>query len=141
MYVCGQSSGRPSLLPPTSASFPLVTFSLDPVSSPQQHFLLGSASYSYLRPLLLSSLSVLKLLRNLSDVQLYHDLQSQKIPKPNLFKRKFLLLHNLFYLFEFVLPALADYGVALKMNDWDSFKNAYLRLFRFFLSSKSQGRS
>ena len=46
---------------------------------------------------------------------------------------------NLFYLFEYVLPVIADYGSALKLNDWAKFKDAYLRLFRFFLCSKSQG--
>jgi hypothetical protein len=43
-------------------------------------------------------------------------------------------------MFEFILPAIADYGSALKLNGWQNFRDAYLRLFRFFLGAKSQGQ-
>src|SRR6185437_10252110 len=33
---------------------------------------------------------------------------------------------------EFSIPAVQDYGAALKLNDWDQFKRCYYRLFLFF---------
>jgi hypothetical protein len=50
-------------------------------------------------------------------------------------------LVNLFYLFEYVLPALHDYGAALKLNSWPAFEAAQRRLFRFYLGCKSAGTS
>jgi len=96
-------------------------------------------SYPYFRPLLLNSLNTIKFLRTTYDIQYTVELKRKKKLPKNPYETPYLTLYNLYYLFEFVLPAIADYGAALKLNDWQAFRDAYLRLFRFFLGSKSQG--
>jgi len=46
---------------------------------------------------------------------------------------------NLFYLFDFVLPAVSDYGVALKLGHFEKFREALLRVMKFYLSCRSNG--
>jgi len=91
------------------------------------------AAYPSFRPLLFSSLNIKKNLRILYDIQYTRELKNCKIVPRNPYENPYLNLYNLFYLFEFVLPAIADYGSALKLNNWEAFRIAYLRLFRFFL--------
>ena len=98
------------------------------------------AAYPSFRPLLLLSLNTIKNLRIVYDIQYTNELKNKKLIPKNPYENVYLNLYNLFYLFEFVLPAIADYGSALKLNNWEAFRNAYLRLFRFFLTSKSQGK-
>lgn len=54
---------------------------------------------------------------------------------------RYIHLCNLQSLFEFVLPAVQDYGLALKSNDWSSFHACYLRLLGVFLCASSKGAS
>lgn len=97
------------------------------------------AAYPSFRPLLLQSLTTLKVLRTIYDIQYTRVLKKRKVLGKNPYGRSYLNLYNLYYLFEYVLPAIADYGSALKLNDWQAFRDAYLRLFRFFLGARSQG--
>lgn len=48
-------------------------------------------------------------------------------------------LLNLLYLFDFVLPAVSDYGVALKLGNFENFRDALLRVMKFYLSCRSNG--
>ena len=97
------------------------------------------AAYPSFRGQLLSSLNTLKHLSLIYDVQYTINLKQKTVLKRNPFRYRYIQLLNLMYLFEYVLPTIADYGSALKLNDWNAFKGAYLRLFRFFLCAKSQG--
>lgn len=97
------------------------------------------AAYPKFRPLLIHSLTSIKFLRTLYDIQYTISLKGKKLIPANKYKRIYIKLHNMFYFFEYVLPAIADYGSALKLNDWPAFKQSFLRLFKFFLCSKSQG--
>ena len=42
-------------------------------------------------------------------------------------------------LFEFVIPAIQDYGVSLRGDNWVQFWNCYLRLLVLYLSCSSKG--
>ena len=44
------------------------------------------------------------------------------------------------FLFDFVLPAVSDYGVSLKLGDFEKFRTALLRILKFYLSCRSEGR-
>ena len=46
---------------------------------------------------------------------------------------------NLFYLFAFFLPEVSDYGVALKLGHFEKFREALLRVMKFYLSCRSNG--
>ena len=61
--------------------------------------------------------------------------------KQNPHRAKFIHLCNLQSLFEYVIPAVQDYGLALKSNDWSSFHACYLRLLGVFLCCSSKGAS
>jgi hypothetical protein len=52
---------------------------------------------------------------------------------------RYVHLFNLFYLFEYVLPVVHDYGAALKLNSPALLDVALSRLFRFYLSCKTEG--
>ena len=43
------------------------------------------------------------------------------------------------YLVEYILPALGDYLVALKLGKFDLFEVAFLKLLKFYLTSRSEG--
>ena len=73
------------------------------------------------------------------SVQFTRTLRKKKNLPQNPYDMKVLQLHNLLYLFDFVLPTVSDYGCALKLNNWNLFNQAFIRIFRIFLSSKSQG--
>lgn len=97
------------------------------------------AAYPSIRLKLLYTLNLLKFLASMYDIEFTRKLKRGKFLKTNPYRSRFLKLHSLFYLFEFVLPVIADYGSALKLNNWDVFWNAYVRLFRVFLCSTSKG--
>ena len=141
-HVCVWSEFRSSFL--ASAFFSL---------SPSQNLLLRPrlvtsstfitwlrASYPSFRPLRLQSLRTLRFLRTSYDIRYTIELKRKNVLIRNPYERRYLNLYNLFYLFEYVLPAIADYGSALKLTNWQAFRDAYVRLFRFFLGAKSQGR-
>ena len=140
-HVCVWSEFRSSFLASAYFSlFPKQNLFLRPrllVSS--TFFTWMRAAYPSFRRQLHSSLNLLKHLSIMYDVQYTISLKKKTILKRNPFHHRYITSLNLFYLFEYVLPAIADYGSALKLNDWDKFRGAYLRLFRFFLCSKSQG--
>lgn len=46
---------------------------------------------------------------------------------------------NLLYLVEYVLPAVGDYLVALKLGNFQLFEDAFLRVLKFYLSCRSEG--
>ena len=75
------------------------------------------AAYPHFRSQLLSSLNILKHLALIYDVEYTIALKSKKVLKTNIYKMRYIQLHNLLYLFEFVLPAIG-YGSALKLNNW-----------------------
>ena len=79
------------------------------------------AAYPSFRPLLIFSLNVIRNLRELYDIQATRELKHRRVIARNPYESVYLNLHNLLYLFEYVLPAIADYGTALKLNNWDSF--------------------
>jgi len=97
------------------------------------------ASYPSFRNKLLYALHLCRHLRDMYSVQFTRTLRKKKILPQNPYDMKVLQLHNLLYLFDFVLPTVSDYGCALKLNNWNLFNQAFIRIFRIFLSSKSQG--
>ena len=141
-HVCVWSEFRSSFLASAFfALFPTQNLFIRPrlvVSS--TFFTWLRASYPSFRPLLLETMKTLKALRTLYDIQYTIELKRHKLLPRNPYEKRYLNLYNLFYMFEFILPAIADYGSALKLNDWQTFRDAYLRLFRFFLGAKSQGQ-
>lgn len=140
-HVCAWSDFRSSFL--ASAYFSLFPdqnlFFRPRLVASSTFFTWLRAAYPSFRPLLLLSLDTMKHLRNLYDIQYTAELKKYKTLARNPYESRYLYLYNLFYLFEFVLPVIADYGSALKLNDYQAFRNAYVRLFRFFLASRSQG--
>jgi len=48
---------------------------------------------------------------------------------------------NLLFLFDYVLPAVSDYLVALKLGDYKLFEEIFLKLLKFYLSCRSEGLS
>jgi len=58
----------------------------------------------------------------------------------NPYRSRYIHLLNLRALFEFFIPALQDYGVALKSNDW-AFRTCFYRMFLLFLCCTSKGSS
>ena len=97
------------------------------------------AAYPSFRPLLLQSLKTLRFLRTSYDIQYTSELKEINVLVRNPYKRRYLNLYNLFYLFKHILPDIAEHGSALKLNDWQAFRDAYIQLLRFFLGAKSQG--
>jgi len=49
--------------------------------------------------------------------------------KSNPHRQQYIHLLNLQTLFEFCIPVIQDYGLALKSNDWKTFKRCYQQLF------------
>lgn len=141
-HVCAWSEFRSSFLASAFFSlFPTQNLFLRPrLMTSSTFFTWLRAAYPSFRPLLLSSLRTIRILRSLYDMQYTIELKKHNALPKNPYERAYLNLFNLYYLFEYVLPAIADYGSALKLNNWQGFRDAYLRLFRFFLGAKSQGR-
>lgn len=48
-------------------------------------------------------------------------------------------LSNLLLLFDYVLPALSDYLVALKLGNFQLFEENFLKLLKFYLCCRSEG--
>ena len=57
----------------------------------------------------------------------------------NPFRAPYVHLRNLETLFEFCIPCIQDYGIALKLNDFLAFGQACTSLFRFFACCSSKG--
>ena len=141
-HVCAWSEFRSSFLASAFFSlFPNQNLFLRPrLMTSSTFFTWLRAAYPSFRQDLLSSLRTIRLLRTLYDIHYTNELKKRKLLPKNPYETPYLNLFNLYYLFEYVLPAIADYGSALKLNNWEAFREAYLRLFRFFLGAKSQGR-
>lgn len=58
----------------------------------------------------------------------------------NRYQSRYIHLQNMLFLFDFVLPAVSDYGVSLKLGDFEKFRTALLRILKFYLSCRSEGR-
>jgi hypothetical protein len=59
--------------------------------------------------------------------------------QPNPFRPQYVHLLNLETLFEFCIPCIQNYGIALKLNDWQSFLKCYLDLSFLFYCCTSKG--
>ena len=57
----------------------------------------------------------------------------------NTYHARYIRLINLQTLFEFCIPVIQDYGVALKSNDWVLFSQCYVSLVSFFVMCNGQG--
>lgn len=66
-------------------------------------------------------------------------IKERKESMPAVTRARYVHLCNLLYLFEFVVPVVHDYGAALKLGKWNDFEGAFLRILKFYISSKSKG--
>jgi len=55
------------------------------------------------------------------------------------YQSRYVHLVNLLYLFDFILPALGDYLVALKLGDFEAFEEAFMKLLKFYLTCRCEG--
>ena len=55
------------------------------------------------------------------------------------YQSRYVHLVNLMFLVEYILPALGDYLVALKLGKFDLFEAAFPKLLKFYLTSRSEG--
>ena len=67
-----------------------------------------------------------------------NEMKGNSLPE-NPYRSRFIHLLNLNTMFEFCIPVIQDYGAALKLNDWERFKNCYYRLFLFFSMCTTKG--
>jgi hypothetical protein len=89
-------------------------------------------AYPYIRPQLLASINEMRDGMLTYDIKLVESLESGvKVAKLNPYRARYIHLINLQTLFEFCIPIIQDYGVALKSNDWVLFSQCYVS--RFFL--------
>lgn len=97
-------------------------------------------AYPKFRGLLLHSLRYLKALATCHDYVQILLLSSRKGPfERNIFLERYVRLHNLFYLLEYILPATADYGTTIKMNDYSLFMQSLKRLIKVYVETKRAG--
>jgi len=96
-------------------------------------------SYPFFRQQLHFTLNTLKHLSLLYDVQRTVLLRRRQVIPPNYLRERYVRLHNLFYLFEFVLPVITDFGCAIKLGNYQLFKTTLLRMTRFILSLRDPG--
>jgi hypothetical protein len=74
------------------------------------------------------------------DIKLAESLeQGELMSKINPFRARYLHLYNLKTLFEFCIPVIQDYGVALKNNDWQLFMKCFVSLVLFYVMCNGQG--
>ena len=57
------------------------------------------------------------------------------------YQSRYVHLHNLLFLFDFVFPTVSDYCVSLKLGDFEAFRKTYLCMLKFYLSCRSEGIS
>jgi hypothetical protein len=97
-------------------------------------------AYPYIRPQLLASINEMRDGMLTYDIKLVESLESGvKVPKLNPYRARYIHLINLQTLFEFCIPVIQDYGVALKSNDWVLFSQCYVSLVSFFVMCNGQG--
>ena len=108
-HVCVWSEFRSSFLASAFfALFPKQNLFLRPgLLMSSTFFCWLRAAYPHFGSQLLSALNILKHLALLYDVQYTIALKS-KVLKANMYRLRYIHLRNLLYLFEFVLPAIAD---------------------------------
>ena len=97
-------------------------------------------AYPHFRPQLLASINEMRDGMLTYDIKLVESLESGvKVPKLNPYRARYIQLINLQTLFEFCIPVIQDYGVALKSNDWVLFSQCYVSLVSFFVMCNGQG--
>ena len=96
------------------------------------------ASYPHFRKKLIAALNFVKYFSVLYDIAFTQQLKLKKVLPSNPYRKRYLKLYNLYYLFDYVLPCVADYGSALKLNDWNALRSALIRLMRFYFSFEAQ---
>ena len=62
---------------------------------------------------------------------------TSNIPTSNPFRARYIHLFNLHVLLSFVIPSVQDYGIALKLNNLQTFLDCYRRLYITILNSNS----
>src|SRR3569623_757084 len=97
------------------------------------------ASFPIFRKKLMQVLNTLKSLSSLYEIQLPRVLKSKKVLPSNPYRRAYIRLYNLLYLCEFVLTALADFGCAIKLQNYAFFQTSLLRVASFMLAVQTRG--
>ena len=75
------------------------------------------------------------------DLEIIENISERKgdgLPE-NPYRSRFIHLLNLKTLFEFCIPAIEDYGAALKGNNWELFKTSFNQLLLFFACCNGKG--
>jgi len=123
---CGMSSDWRFLVQ-LSSLFSLVRRCLtDPSSSRVPHSSLRLAYPQF-------KTDLLKALQRLKTILAADDIAGVEYDTPNTNRARYVHMLNLYSIFEFCIPAIQDYLVVLKSNNWEEFRCCFRRC-RFFLS-------
>ena len=76
---------------------------------------------------------LLKALQRLKTILAADDIAGVEYDTPNTNRARYVHMLNLYSIFEFCIPAIQDYLVVLKSNNWEEFRCCFRRC-RFFLS-------